>query len=309
MTAALVPDETADRRRDWLVVLASVCAVLLVALYVVAVRTKWGQDLDDAALDGRTTRGVVLRATGRLLDTISVTSLALLGGAATVIAVARQRVHLALTAAAVVVGAVVTSEVLKLLVLGRPDLLGGNDPLSTASYPSGHATVAMSLAVAFTLVVPARVRGVTALGGLAYACLIGIGTVTAGWHRPSDVLGGFLVVMIWTGIAAAALIRWRGATPERFVGPDINPTMAWMGAVLLALAFAGFVIVYLAIRQDRLDAVRLDGAYVASLVAIVGVGLVLMSVLLAALRGVGLDPHREQVSRATSRPGRARPAR
>ncbi len=293
--------------------LASVSAVLLVALYVVAVRTKWGQDLDDAALDGRTTRSVVIRATGRLLDTISITSLALLGGAATVIAVARGRIHLALTAAAVVVGAVVTTEILKLVVLGRPDLLGSNDPLPTPSFPSGHATVAMSLAVAFTLVVPARARGVIALGGVAYACLIGTGTVTAGWHRPSDVMGGFLVVMMWAGIAAASLIRWRGATPEReaeHLGePDINPTMAWMGAVLLALGFVGFVIVYLAIRQDRLDAVRLDGAYAASLVAIVGVGLVLMSALLASLRGVGLDPHRELVSRAASRPGRARPAR
>jgi hypothetical protein len=248
-----------------------------------------------------------------LLDTISVTSLALLGGAATVIAVARGRIHLALTAAAVVVGAVATTEVLKLVVLGRPDLLGVNDPLPTPSFPSGHATVAMSLAVAFTLVVPARIRGVTALGGLAYACLVGTGTVTAGWHRPSDVMGAFLVVMLWAGIAAAALIRWRGATPEREAehngSPDINPTMAWMGAVLLALGFAGFVIVYLAIRQDRLDAVRLDGAYAASLVAIVGVGLVLMSALLAALRGVGLDPHREEVSRAARRPGTARPAR
>lgn len=295
MTAALVPDETVDRRRDWLVVLATVCALLLVVLYVVAVRTKWGQNLDDAALDGRTTRSVVIRATGRLLDTISVTSLALLGGASVVIAVARRRIHLALTAAAVVVGAVATTEILKLVVLGRPDLVGTNDPLPAASFPSGHATVAMSLAVAFTLVVPAGIRGVTALSGLAYACLVGTGTVTAGWHRPSDVMGAFLVVMMWTGIAGAVLIRRRDAMFEQeadFGEPDINPTMAWAGAVLLALGFAGFVIVYLAIRQDRLDAVRLDGAYVASLVVIVGVGLVLMSVLLAALRGVGLDPDR-----------------
>jgi len=286
----------ARRGREWLLALALVSAVLLMILYLVAVRTGWGQRLDNAALDGRTTRAVVLHATGRLLETISVTSLALLGGAAAAIAAARRRTHLALAAAGVVVGAIVTSEILKRVILGRPELSGSADPLPAPSFPSGHTTIAMSLAVAFVLVVPARARGVTALCGLAYACLIGMGTVTAGWHRPSDVMGGFLVVTLWAGLVTAALIRWRGAAPEResehFGEPVVSPTLAWTGAVLLALAFVGFAGVYLAIRQDRLDAVRLDGAYAASLVAIVGVGLVLVAAFLASLRGVGLDPER-----------------
>jgi hypothetical protein len=151
----------------------------------------------------------------------------------------------------------------------------------------------MSLGVAFVLVVPARVRATTAVFAVAYACLIGTGTVTAGWHRPSDVMGGFLVVAIWAALSTAGLIRWRGATAEResqhFGEPVVSPALAWAGAVLLALGFAGFVIVYLAIRQDRLDAVRLDGAYAASLVAIVGVAFVMVAAFLAALRGVGLD--------------------
>jgi membrane-associated phospholipid phosphatase len=296
-----------------LLVLAVVAAVLLTVLYVVAVRTAWGQDLDDAALDGRATRPIVLHATGRLLDTISVTSLVLLGGAAVAIAAARRRLHLALVAATVVTGAIATSELLKLVVLGRPEL-GTTDPLPTPSFPSGHATVAMSLGVAFVLVVPARVRAVTAVCAVGYACLIGTGTVTAGWHRPSDVMAGFLVVAIWAAIATAGLIRWRGATAEResehFGEPVVSPTLAWSGAVLLALGFAGFVIVYLAIRQDRLDAVRLDGAYAASLVAIVGVAFVLVAAFLAALRGVGLDaPPSEPVRSAGARRGTAPRAR
>ncbi len=296
MADSLASDATADQRRDWLLVLALASAFLLLALYVVAVRTRWGQDLDDAALDGRTDRTVVLRATGRLLETISVTSLALLGGAAAVIAMVRRRIYLAFAAAVVVGGSVVTSEILKRVVLSRPILLGGDDPLPIPSFPSGHATVAMSLAVAFALVVPARARGVTALCGLAYACLIGTGTVTAGWHRPSDVMGAYLVVTMWAGLVGAALIRWRGATLEResehFGEPTVSPTLGWTGAGLLALGFVGFAIVYVAIRQDRLDAVRLSGAYFASLVGILGVGLVLMASLLAALKGVGLDSNR-----------------
>ena len=301
-------------RRDWLVTLALLSAVLLVVVYLVAVQTGWGQRLDDAALDGRTGRTVILRATGRLLDTISVSSLALLGGATLAIAVGRWRIHLAMTAGAVVLGANVTSQILKHFVLGRPDLVGPIDPLPAASFPSGHTTVAMSLAVAFVLVVPARLRQLTAMLGIAYASLVGTGTVTAGWHRPSDVIGGYLVVTMWTGLAVAGLMRWRGAVAER--GPElqrravVSPTLAAGGAVLLALGFVGFVIVYLAIRQDRLDAVRLDGAYVAALIVIVGTGLLAMAALLAVLRGVGLDPSRSEVlSHARRRRGRARPAR
>jgi membrane-associated phospholipid phosphatase len=301
-------------RRDWLVTLALVSAVLLVVLYVVAVRTGWGQRLDDAALDGRTSRPVVLHATSRLLDTISVSSLALLGGAALAIAVGRRRIHLALTAGVVVLSANVTAQVLKQFVLGRPELAGSIDPLPTPSFPSGHTTVAMSLAVAFVLVVPARFRQAAAMLGVAYACLVGTGTVTAGWHRPSDVIGGFLVVAIWTGLAVAGLMRWRGAVAERDPDsprePIVSPTFAAAGAVLLALGFVGFVIVYLAIRQDRLHAVRLDGAYAAALIVIAGTGLLVTSALLAVLRGVGLDPSRaEMLSHARRRRGRVRPAR
>lgn len=293
VTVPNVAPEALEQRRDWLLGIALLAAVLLAILYVVAVHTAWGQRLDDAALDGRTTRPVVLHATSRLLDTISVASLTLLGGAALAIAVGRRRVHLAMTAVVVVLGANVTTQILKHVVLGRPQLIA-SDPLPAPSFPSGHTTVATSLAVAFVLVVPPRWRTATALCGVVYACLIGTGVVTAGWHRPSDVIGGFLVVVVWTGLATGGLMRWRGAAREAEPPPPseprISPRFARVGAVLLALGFAGFTIVYVAIRQGRLDAVRLDGAYAAAQIVIVGTGLLAMAALLAALRGVALDP-------------------
>jgi membrane-associated phospholipid phosphatase len=267
--------------------------VLLAGLYLLAVRTRWGQRLDDAAFDGRTTRPAVLRATGRLLDTISVGSLAFLGGAILGIAAIRRRVHLALIAGAVVLGANVTTQLLKDLVLGRTDLVPPPDLLGP-SFPSGHTTVAMSLAIALVLVVPARMRITAALFGLIYACMVGTGTVTAGWHRPSDVMGGFLVVIVWGAGATALLLRWRGAgkDPGDLDPPEllIRPGLALLGAALLGIAFVGFAAVFIALRQDRLDAVRLGGAFVASLAAIVGVGLVGVAGLLTAIQGVGLDP-------------------
>ena len=66
-----------------------------------------------------------------------------------------------------------------------------------ATFPSGHSTVAMSLALALVLVVPARLRVPVGLAGIAYAVLVGAATLTGAWHRPSDVLGAYLVTLAW----------------------------------------------------------------------------------------------------------------
>jgi len=275
-----------------LILLAGFCAVALVVLYVVAVRTGWGQRIDNAALAGRTTRPTVQRATAHLLNTITLSSLVLGSAVIALIAVARRRVHLAVIAGALLLVANVTAQVLKDRVLPRP-LLVNPDPLGP-SFPSGHATVAMSLAVALFLVVPARLRAMTASAGLLYACGVGTGTVTAGWHRPSDVTGGFLVA-IGTGAAAgAALVVWcgtgRARASEPRQAPALSPVLAGAGVALVGVGFVGFAATFVAMRHDQLDAVRLGGSYAAALTAIVGVGLVLGAALLTALRGVELAP-------------------
>lgn len=272
--------------------LAAFCVGALIVLYVVAVRTGWGQRIDNAALAGRTTRPTVQRATAHLLDTITLTSLVVGACVVALIAVARRRVHLAVAAGALLLVANVTAQVLKDRVLARPPLAVPN--LLGPSFPSGHATVAMSLAVALVLVVPARLRATTAIGGLLYACAVGTGAVTAGWHRPSDVMGGFLVAVGTGAAAAAALVVWRGTERGRASGPRptpvLSPVLAGAGVALIGVAFVGFAAVFVAMRQNHLQAVPLGGAYAAALTAIVGVGLVLISVFLTVLRGVELDP-------------------
>jgi membrane-associated phospholipid phosphatase len=268
--------------------------VVLVVLYVVAVRTGWGQRLDDAALDGRTTRATVLRATDRVLNTISISSIVIVGAVIGGVALARRRWHLAITAGVVILGANLTTQLLKHAVLSRPDLVTGADPLPDPSFPSGHTTVAMSLALGLVLVVPASIRAVTALAGLAYAVLVGTGTVTAGWHRPSDAMGAFLVATAWAAAGAAGLLWWRGTARARGGyrpgAPIVSPVLIAAGITLLLVGFVGFAAAYLAFRQDRLDAVDLNASYAAALGAIVGVGCVCTAVLLSSLRSVNLDP-------------------
>jgi len=287
--------------------LSIVSVVLLAMLYLVAVHTEWGQRVDDAALAGRTTRAGVLHATSRLLDTISITSLALGSLAIVVIALGRHRPHLAITAGVVIVGANVSTQLLKRVVLDRPDL-GVREDLHEMSnwFPSGHATVAMSLAMALVLVVSADVRPWAALGGLVYATLVGAGTVTAGWHRPSDVVGAYLVVTAWTGASVAVLIRAEGAERVRSSAlldrvPTLSPFLAGIGIGVLLGAMFGVAGTLVAARTQQLDAVELGAAYAASIAAIGGAALVLLLAVLAALRDLSLDPPEHHDEHATDR--------
>jgi membrane-associated phospholipid phosphatase len=272
------------------------CALLLVLAYGVMVRTGWGQRLDDGALTGRTTHESVVGATDRLLNTISVTSLAVAAGVIVLIALVRRRPHLALVSLGVIVGANVTTELLK-RALSRPDLAGGPDPLGGASFPSGHTTVAMSLAVAVVLISPARHRVVAGLLGFTYAALVGAGTVTAGWHRPSDVAAGYLVAVGWGALGALAVLIWRGAVPTRGMPRDstvLPPVLLGIAIVALVIGFFGFGVVIVAERQGRLDAVVLDESYGLALVAVIGAGLLLMTALVVALHNADLDPTHDE---------------
>jgi membrane-associated phospholipid phosphatase len=294
-------DERLGRgRARRMLLLAVVSVLLLAALYVIAVHTGWGQRIDDAALDGRTHRQAVLNATSRLLDTISIVSLALGTIAIMLVALVRRRPHLALTAGVIIGGSCLTTELLKKYLLDRPDLVGRPDPLGmTNSFPSGHSTVAMSLAVALVIVVSEKARPIAAVCGLAYATLVGVGTVTAGWHRPSDVLGAYLVVTAWGAASLAALIWLEGAHREResVVAqrlPSLSPFLTGAGIGLLFGALFGVGGTLVAAREEQLDAVQLDATYAASVAVITGTALVLLVAIVAGLRGVALDPTGEE---------------
>jgi membrane-associated phospholipid phosphatase len=123
------------------------------------------------------------------------------------IALLRGRPRGALAALLVVVGANVTTQLLKaLLAHPRVKLAIGGDPFEPNTFPSGHTTAVASLAVAYAFVVPAALRGLAlALGG-ALALAVGCSVVVIAWHYPSDVLGAYLVVACW-GFAVLAVMR------------------------------------------------------------------------------------------------------
>ncbi|MGS2615334.1 phosphatase PAP2 family protein [Micromonospora sp. LZ34] len=191
----------------WLVVLAIVQAAAFLVVWRIAVHTGVGQWVDTVALTGnRIGQDRIDEPVDRILNAMSVVSLVVTTAVIGFIALIRGRIALAVTATLLIVGANVTTQLLK-HGLDRPDY--GIDPeraYAGNSLPSGHATVAASVAVALVLVLPRRVRAVGAFLAAGYAAVAGVATLSAGWHRPSDALAAFLVVGVWSALAGLLLL-------------------------------------------------------------------------------------------------------
>lgn len=281
-----------------LLALAVASAVLVGLLYLFFVCTRMGQRIDDAAVNGRSTLSAEkVQDADDLLQTVDIASVVLLGGAVAFVAVVRGRLLLGAAALGVIGAANVTSQIAK-AVLPRTDLTGQPELVIGNSLPSGHTTVAASIAVAAILVVPRRLRGPVAVVGAVYAAAVGVATLTAGWHRPSDASAAFAVVVAW-GAAAAWLVATGRPGGARFSprtsSPVATPFLVVLGVGASAAAFTGLVVVLAARRLGRLDAIDLGQAYVGATVAIVGSALLLVGLLLAALRPVGLDVSRRRM--------------
>src|SRR6185312_4889575 len=77
---------------------------------------------------------------------------------------------------------------------------------------SGHTTTAFAVGIAAALAAPARWRRVVAAGAFVYGTTIGVATIAAGWHRPSDVAGALLVVTGWAAaVVLVVVVADRGA--------------------------------------------------------------------------------------------------
>jgi membrane-associated phospholipid phosphatase len=209
---------------------AVAAAALAWAVWRFFVDTYAGQMLERAAFDGAVNGQGPLWTLGEpVLDTVSVTFVVVGLAAAMAIAVVRRRWGLAVQVGFLVVGANVTTQAVKHVLLGRENLIGGWT--AENSLPSGHTTVAASVAAALLLVVPRAARPLVAVLGGAYTAAIGVSTLVGQWHRPSDVVAAVLVVLAWGALVCAftprsSLDPRAGASP----GSVVTAVLLLLGA-------------------------------------------------------------------------------
>jgi len=228
--------------RPFLTAVGALAAVGVLGLSVtayVALRTSPGLRLDDAASEAVSSPAPVLDRLYEGLSLFSVGSVALSLIVCVTLAVVRRRFDLALGAAVVIGGADLTTQLLKNDLFTRVDLAPGPNSL-----PSGHTTVALSIALAAVIVAPPLWRATVAIGVSATAALVGVALVLGRWHRPADVLAATFVCLVWAaaGMLTAALVRHRTPLPAQ-------PVSTHLGA-LVGASIAGVLLVSWGVRPE-----------------------------------------------------------
>ena len=213
------------------------------------------------------------------------------------LALVQRRPRLAVVAGVVIVGANLTTQLLKLLVLDRTDLLDGLFYPLPNSFPSGHATAAASVAVAALLVLPPLLRAPSVFLSAVVVAIVGISTLVAGWHRMADAVGGVFVATAWGG-GLAAILAWRrgvervGARTARF-GRWTSTIPMLIGAGILALGAVAYVVAavdpleVLLILAERGGSPALFGV---GILITIGTSMLSLGALGFALRDIRLDP-------------------
>jgi membrane-associated phospholipid phosphatase len=149
-----------------------------------------------------------------LLDLLEPALFTIWGLALVLFAIARERARMALAVVAVMAIAPLSAELLKPL-LAHPHVTLGLANIGAASWPSGHATAATALALSAVLVAPVRLRPAALIGALAFMLAVGAALLIRRWHLPSDVLGGYLLGVLWVSVALAAVRASERRWPPR----------------------------------------------------------------------------------------------
>jgi membrane-associated phospholipid phosphatase len=216
------------------------------------------------------------------------------------LAIARRRFRVAAMVALVLLCANETTQLLKPLLVAPRDPVWWS-PIGQASWPSGHATASMTLALCTVIAAPPRWRPAVAAAMTAFTLGVCYSFLELGWHYPSDVFGGFLVATTWTllGIAGLSIYEARrspargrqaattGSAPPApagggttvSVGAALAPMAALLGAVAVCIG-----LVLLARPQPVLDYARAHEWFVLGAAAIGVLGLMIASGLTLMLR-------------------------
>lgn len=186
--------------------IAALCLLALALVWIVAQLVPAAHVRDAVALrDFTLLEGPRVNAIANfLLHLLDPLLFTIWGLALVLFALARERARVALAVTVVMALAPLSADRLKPL-LAHPHARAGAIHLGPASWPSGHATAAMALALCAVLVAPPRLRPVVAVLGAVFALAVGCALLILAWHMPSDVVGGYLMAALWMALAVAGL--------------------------------------------------------------------------------------------------------
>jgi membrane-associated phospholipid phosphatase len=273
---------------------AGICTGLLLLVWFLAFHVGFAQRADQSIFKGflDLQRGLIPRLAKHVAEVCDPKPYTCLAVVPVAIALLRRRRRLAITLAVILLSAPATTELIKpLLAQTRAhSLLGPAQVVSPVSWPSGHATAAMSLALTAVLAVPGRLRPTAAALGALFAIAVSYSFLTLGWHYPSDVFGGFLVAATWTllgvgGLLASDAGRRRApaeeAASERHVSIMHALAPAWLAVVAGGIVMA----LVLAIRpHEVINYAQAHKAFVVGAAAIGAAGMALATGIMLAVR-------------------------
>lgn len=156
-----------------------------------------------------------------------------LAAAPVLAAMLRRRPRVAVAAGAIMLGANLTTQLLKPLLAAPRGANLGWPFIGPASWPSGHATAVMALVLCAVLAAPARRRPFVAAVMAGFAVAVCYSFLELAWHYPTDVLGGFEVAGTWTllGVAGLAWLEERRPAPRPVPGSARGAQVSFQEAV------------------------------------------------------------------------------
>lgn len=213
----------------------------------------------------------------------------------------RTRVAIAIPVLFVLTGA--TTEALKhgLASPRYDEWLGPFAQVGAASWPSGHSTAAMTMALCAVLAAPPRLRPTVAAIGSAYALAVAYSILTLGWHFPSDVFGGYLVASTYVLVAIAAINLSERRWPSRAGAEAATRPGDGVGAILVGLAAAAVAGGALLARPHALLGYAASHTtFTFGALAIAALAALIAIVMATGFRGGGGAPPSRQRQRGTS---------
>ncbi len=295
------PDDTTPPPRPRavrrLVLVGAGATLVATVLYVSTITTRTGQLVGELILGGRPATPESVASAEQVLAALSRGSLVIGLVVAVGIALLQERPRLALAAAGAILGANLTTQVLKQVVLDRTDLLGGLFYPLPNSFPSGHATAAASIAVGLLLVLPPLLRAPSVILSAVVVAIVGISTLIAGWHRMADAIGGVFVATAW-GAFLAAILVWQtgiGVAGRRTaaLGRLSSTIPIVVGVAMLTLGGLAYVIVAADPLGVLLYLAEQGGSpalFAIGLLITIGTSVLALGALGFALRDIRLDP-------------------